>query len=201
MKAIETHYKGYRFRSRLEARWCVFFDAQGIVWEYEKEGYNLGGAGWYLPDFWLPQVKMWAEVKPDQFMPQELERCWALMDATGYEVILLEGMPDFRSYFCCAANGERIFVNTRTGETSHETDGGFPGGDFDLEIPWDDVIVSNGYLFDEHRFYRNTGAQDWPEPMRWQPSEYTGDHADADDYARAVYAARAARFEHGETPR
>ena len=30
IKAIETYYKGYRFRSRLEARWAVFFDAAGI---------------------------------------------------------------------------------------------------------------------------------------------------------------------------
>lgn len=51
MKAIETRYKGYRFRSRLEARWAVFFDALGIKWEYEPEGYDLGEAGWYLPDF------------------------------------------------------------------------------------------------------------------------------------------------------
>ena len=29
-KAIETLYKGYRFRSRLEARWAVFFDASKI---------------------------------------------------------------------------------------------------------------------------------------------------------------------------
>lgn len=27
IKAIDTYYKGYRFRSRLEARWAVFFDA------------------------------------------------------------------------------------------------------------------------------------------------------------------------------
>ena len=32
-KAIETKYKGFRFRSRLEARWAVFFDALGIEWE------------------------------------------------------------------------------------------------------------------------------------------------------------------------
>ncbi len=39
-KAIETLYKGYRFRSRLEARWAVFFDALGLKWEYEKEGFG-----------------------------------------------------------------------------------------------------------------------------------------------------------------
>lgn len=26
IKAIDTIYKGYKFRSRLEARWAVFFD-------------------------------------------------------------------------------------------------------------------------------------------------------------------------------
>ena len=30
IKAIETRYNGYRFRSRTEARWAVFFDAFGI---------------------------------------------------------------------------------------------------------------------------------------------------------------------------
>ena len=65
IKAIETTYKGYRFRSRTEARWAVFFDALGIRWEYEKEGFDLGEAGWYLPDFWLPDINTWVEVKPD----------------------------------------------------------------------------------------------------------------------------------------
>jgi len=64
IKAIETRYKGYRFRSRLEARWAVFFDAIGTKWEYEVEGFDLGEHGWYLPDFWLPDSKCYFEVKP-----------------------------------------------------------------------------------------------------------------------------------------
>ena len=52
IKAIETLYKGYNFRSRLEARWAVFFDAAGIKWVYEKEGFNIDGK-YYLPDFYL----------------------------------------------------------------------------------------------------------------------------------------------------
>ncbi|NET47948.1 MAG: hypothetical protein F6K09_04310 [Merismopedia sp. SIO2A8] len=63
LKAIETRYQGCIFRSRLEARWAVFFDALDIPWEYEKEGYDLGEAGWYLPDFWLPQQQCFFEVK------------------------------------------------------------------------------------------------------------------------------------------
>lgn len=52
IKAIETRYKGYHFRSRLEARWAVFFDTLGVPWEYEPEGYGRG-ADQYLPDFRL----------------------------------------------------------------------------------------------------------------------------------------------------
>ena len=34
-KPIETTYNGVRLRSRLEARWAVFFDALGVKWLYE----------------------------------------------------------------------------------------------------------------------------------------------------------------------
>jgi hypothetical protein len=64
IKAIETRYKGYRFRSRLEARWAVFFDALGIKWEYEKQTYELMDGRGYLPDFYLSSSDMWIEVKP-----------------------------------------------------------------------------------------------------------------------------------------
>lgn len=63
IRPIETHYKGYRFRSRLEARWAVFFDALGIRWEYEPQGYDVGGRR-YLPDFYLPDSKTIVEIKP-----------------------------------------------------------------------------------------------------------------------------------------
>lgn len=70
VRAIPTRYKGYHFRSRLEARWAVALDAMGIRWEYEKEGYECSyrltmreGVLRYLPDFWLPDHGVFAEVK------------------------------------------------------------------------------------------------------------------------------------------
>lgn len=63
IKAIETVYRGYRFRSRLEARWAVVFDALGIRWQYEHEGYKLPSGKRYLPDFYLPDVDVLVEVK------------------------------------------------------------------------------------------------------------------------------------------
>ena len=66
IKPIETVYNGYRFRSRLEARWAVFFDAIGLKYEYEKEGFTLSTGEKYLPDFYLPDLGLWAEVKPSR---------------------------------------------------------------------------------------------------------------------------------------
>lgn len=88
IKAIETIYNGYRFRSRLEARWAVFFDALGIRYEYEPEGFDLGEAGWYLPDFWLPDQECWFEVKgkyPGEKSP-ESRKAVELAAQSGYSV-------------------------------------------------------------------------------------------------------------------
>lgn len=65
IKPIETEYKGYRFRSRLEARWAVFFDLLGIEFDYEAEGYEMDGVR-YLPDFWIPHIGSHVEIKPDR---------------------------------------------------------------------------------------------------------------------------------------
>lgn len=67
IKPIETHYAGHRFRSRLEARWAVFFDTLGLKWQYEPQGYTVGKAKRpYLPDFYLPQLESVVEVKGEQ---------------------------------------------------------------------------------------------------------------------------------------
>lgn len=72
MDAQETFYKGYKFRSRLEARWAVFFDECGVWWEYEPERFDLPENVSYLPDFLLHNVagkagwkdgNLWVEVK------------------------------------------------------------------------------------------------------------------------------------------
>jgi hypothetical protein len=68
LAAIETSYKGYRFRSRLEARWAVFFQALRLKWDYEPEGFTLPSGRHYLPDFRIElpweRKRFWCEVKP-----------------------------------------------------------------------------------------------------------------------------------------
>lgn len=118
MKAIETTYKGYKFRSRLEARWAVFFDALDIQWEYEKEGYDLGDAGWYLPDFWLPQFQMWAEVKPTVVSDLEITKCIKLSNHTGYPCLVLNGTPTNKAYL--AFHGTTMIDHILSTEFLHE---------------------------------------------------------------------------------
>lgn len=94
IKAIETVYKGHRFRSRLEARWGVFFDTLGLEWEYETEGFEFENQR-YLPDFWLPTAKMWIEVKPrDAELPIEYtDKLQAFSSEIGQPLIVLCGAP------------------------------------------------------------------------------------------------------------
>lgn len=94
IKTIQTAYRGYKFRSRLEARWAVFFDAFPLKWEYEIEGYDLGTAGYYLPDFYLPEMSLWIEVKPDRPITQdEKTKIETLAKMTDTDVLLASGTP------------------------------------------------------------------------------------------------------------
>lgn len=94
IKAIETLYRGNRFRSRLEARYAVFFDTLGIAWEYEKQGYDLNGVR-YLPDFWLPEHKYWIEVKGAEATSEEREKAFLLAKLSGHSCYILHSLPAY----------------------------------------------------------------------------------------------------------
>ena len=93
IKAISTNYSGHLFRSRLEARWAVFFDHMGVRWEYEPEGYELSDGLWYLPDFYLPEYKCWVEVKPDRVPDSDLTKPETLARDIGQLVLIAAGAP------------------------------------------------------------------------------------------------------------
>lgn len=93
--AIETHWNGCRFRSRLEARWAVWLHSLGVKWFYEHEGFDLAGER-YLPDFHLPAVGegAWIEIKPAPLSSRERQLCMALTIHTKMPVIALCGNVD-----------------------------------------------------------------------------------------------------------
>lgn len=96
IKPIETQYKGYRFRSRLEARWAVFFDALGFQWEYEPEGFELADGVRYLPDFLVDD--WWVEVKATPGDTAQFDKARQFAEQGGGSIVCVGGLPDVVAY-------------------------------------------------------------------------------------------------------
>lgn len=103
MKIIETEYKGTIYRSRTEARWAVFMTALNFPFVYEPECFDLGKDGWYVPDFWLPSIDSFMEVKPEIMVEGRESPTLALCRETKKDVYVFFGqpkMPDFGESHC-----------------------------------------------------------------------------------------------------
>lgn len=203
VKPIQTRWKGYQFRSRLEARWAVCFDSLGIDWSYEPEGFDLGEAGCYLPDFYMPTLDAWVEVKPGKLNVSERGKAFALSSATNKPVIELRDIPDpdkVRGTGC-------ILANHYFGASMDRSKIGFYA---------DDII----------QFYSESNGIPWIESLQvelkdalaWDMSYYRGKHGNehpnhfkegmvkefevfhSRHLVDAICKARSARFEHGESP-
>jgi len=187
--AIETSYKGYRFRSRLEARWAVFFDALGVPWEYEKEGYDLPEVGKYLPDFWLPHQEAFVEIKGEHPNEEELAKCYQLFRNSGYAVFAFSGVPVYETI----GRGIGYFDDVR------ESSGG-------ATCCWDCdftacPLCGAVFLDDGCRSHDSMGCYVGRVNNNGDPMTCAckGRHYDDKRIERAVTAARSARFEHGES--
>jgi hypothetical protein len=118
MKAIPTFWNGRYFRSRLEARWAVFFDELGIAYEYEKEGYDLGSGIKYLPDFWMTDLKFWIEIKPTTSTDEEYEKARRLTASSGlYLYMTTQPIGNIRPW--CPAGVNVWEWNYGDGEPKH----------------------------------------------------------------------------------
>lgn len=193
IKAIETEYKGYRFRSRLEARWAVFFDVCRVRWEYEPEGFVLSNGQYYLPDFLLHDVEgratgdLYVEVK-GKMTEADAKKIYSFsgweMSRTGIEnpILIVAGIPegdsipDIEDY--CQAWGYQGFPGIQGGP--------YP---FNFEtIDGDYFVAHPGINWNGHfELFGDDGT-------------YTRERNDIAT-ERAFRIARQARFEHGETPR
>lgn len=95
IKAIETKWKGYRFRSRLEARWAVFFTALHMEFEYEPEGFHTD-LGWYLPDFFMSHNSHrgpYVEIKAREFRKIEIQKLEEICIGKGAYGLAIWGSP------------------------------------------------------------------------------------------------------------
>jgi len=175
IKPIETHYKGYRFRSRLEARWAVFFDVMEIEWDYEHEGYDLGPLGYYLPDFYLSNVGLRSANPPYKGMIVEIK--------PGYD----ESAGKKLATLCEIVGKDGVLL------ADPKVSNDWSGEKYEVAPDWDNAMV---FMKCE-----DCGAI----KVEYSESNYTGcdvccGHADneTETIQKAINTARGARFEHGE---
>lgn len=197
--AIETTYAGHRFRSRLEARWAVFFDHMRVPWLYEPEGFAFDDYR-YLPDFYLPECGTWIEVKGDATGVD-----WILMETAARRLPLLiepTGEP-----------GPRLMLLGTIPPPMHEGDYGWAAhsgstGDWDRygfgtyqknNRPWWHGTTYPSTRASVGPWFRDCG---WEDQLCWSLANLflpTVDPSEWDDAQPAYAAARRARFEHGES--
>ena len=195
LRPIQTYYKGYKFRSRLEARWAVFFDACGVKWEYEPEGFDLGNGLFYLPDFLLHGVHgrvegdLWVEVK-GKMSEESAQKILAFSGVEDEEenenvnryvvkrpILVLGPIPD----------GETMVqINHNIQEAS------YAGRDWYGADPFNFFTIDGDYFSAHPGINKNGGFE-----LFGDDGSYLCDQDDART-ARAYRAARCARFEHGE---
>lgn len=185
VKPIETHYAGCRFRSRLEARWAVFFDHLGIAWDYEPQGFDLP-SGLYLPDFWLPEIRkgIWYEAKGRIPTGVEQNLAHELATHTGSEVLIASGgIPWPPGEPTTGAIGRMAMIFYPSIDGCHC---------WDLPFDWCIGPISGRIGIE----FAGIGS-------RVTDDDLTGPHEHTHDHPRLVAAyraARSARFEHGESP-
>ena len=195
INAIPTEYKGYKFRSRLEARWAVFFDACGVRWEYEPEGLILSDGTYYLPDFYLSDFHCFFEVKHNSVVGDEAEEAMSKI-SDGYHNdtwagILCFGDPmdDDMWIFC---------------QETDDSGGGSYTGVVTIGIH---PVTGEPYLLEyedtrERCFFSTLGGENSAAiPMvTTEHGKYKYNDFVCGRIREARKQARQARFEHGETP-
>lgn len=194
IKAIETEYNGYRFRSRLEARWAVFFDALGVKYEYEPEGFELPSGKRYLPDFRVKCYGKRGDYKSDPFdLYIEVKGKMTQDDAD--RINEFAGVSYGDDFHVRVANPTLI-----VGDIPPE------GGCFDSckTGPYDkmdgiDIYPFNYETIDGDHFAAYPAAHDKKFYLWGDDSNYING-CDVKAVEEAYSIARQARFEFGETP-
>lgn len=207
IKPIETIYNGYRFRSRLEARWAVFFDALKIKYEYEPEGYDLGDGVYYLPDFYLPEFDLFVEIKPfnEEIVSHVLDgneweqKCRTFRDVTDRAILLCYDQPSADVYKALFA-----FDTCDSGGGSSEYPAMFVENNGEIVICAEDfrpdrIIYTRG--FENLTTNKRVGSESmFGNDSLWEKSLDWYDFHKHDQLNDAKTKARQARFEYGEKP-
>lgn len=208
IKAIETVYKGYRFRSRLEARYAVMFDALGFEWQYEPEGFDLGEMGHYLPDFFLPKLNVWIEIKGGKATGVELAKCGALFAGKTGEAVVTDLLMMGDETITRLVLEDLTREAKDRGVTSVNVHHWFCDAGRDRNADREHVFLFEGLLDNAYMCLGSRHDQCTPvniiHHLLGHSTGTIGYNCPKIDLVpimtKAIIAARSARFEHGEKP-
>jgi hypothetical protein len=214
MKPIETIYNGCRFRSRLEAKWAVFFDAGGIKYEYEPEGFELSNGSKYLPDFYFPDYDWYCEVKPPrENAGTEILKAIAFAEESKKVVLVLSNIPfskepnnaDVWHYPVMYYNQlrEEVLVEYCTILCKYNDNDTIESLEFATWLGVDRRLSMSNYTFSNFFETHSLPVNDYVMGYLFSKSYSASAMGSKEkDYLERVYTkARQARFEHGEAPK
>ena len=190
IKPIQTYYDGHLFRSRLEARWAVVFNALHVPYEYEPEGFDLGDGLYYLPDFRVKCYGCRGNYKRQQPFDLYIEVKGKMTAADAIKIKRFTNWRDeygLRSYPLLIVDKIPDEGNA-TGWILYQNPVGFELTPFNYETIDGDWFGAYPAATKDGKFYL-FGAD----------SNYINND-DAARIERAYRLARCARFEHGERP-
>jgi hypothetical protein len=156
----------------------VFFDALGIKWWYEPEGYSLrfdykyspanwmmtreerlqagipqtfqpldGKEYWYLPDFYLPELNYWIEIKGPNPTREEVEKAFMLSHMVLSASIQQSYKAFFEAFQEARAEGKSEEEAMDSAESSTAEEDVFRHGVYIIygDVPW--PFPQNGNIF------------------------------------------------------
>jgi hypothetical protein len=167
-------------------------DHAGVEWQYEPEGFKLDGL-WYLPDFYLPRLKVWLEIKHDlkewdpDYIPV-VDKAFRLNRHTGLPALILEDVPEHQN-------------KVQTWAWGYTNECADPGEYY--SFAWTSCLrCKRTGLGNFGEFFVKDAPDDHPDPFVEMALMPCGHHAygTLPRVLEALQRARAARFEHGERP-
>lgn len=181
-KALDTVFDDRRFRSRTEAKWAVFLKVVKHKYEYEERGFDLPNGTWYLPDFYVPALRAWIEVK-GVMTPKDSETLLAFARFQAEPILVVNDVPAPESY----GPGFHVIGRQWRSEVVALQ-----------EASW--IMTPRGALPEAHgmpTYITPEAKPDHGDLWLRKSSPVLSVFPDIED---AYRAARYARFEHGEEP-
>jgi len=105
-QGVLVELDGITYSSKVEARWAVFINSLGYEFEHERQVFvpdrTYQDGGFLLhPDFWIPEINLWCEIKHDtEGVDEDIYRASLFIDSQYQTCSFLIGPPTNKPFLC-----------------------------------------------------------------------------------------------------